>query len=101
MHYGLGGEITPTVGNNYFSRMTYRLGASYDDFPFMINNSPVKDVGINLGLALPVGGVSKLDVAIKIGKRGDLKASGIAEDYFKIYFGATFNDRWFIKRKFD
>ena len=104
MHYALGGELTPftSTGNNYFSRMTYRIGASYDDFPFLINGAPAKDVGINLGIALPVAGYSSLDIAVKLGKRGDLNANGIAENYFKLYFGATFNDgNWFIKRKFD
>ena len=103
MHYALGGEVSPyrSGGTNYFSRMTYRVGGAYDDFPFLINGRPAKDVGINLGVALPVAGFSSLDVAVKFGKRGDIGTNGITEDYFKIYFGATFNDQWFIKRRFD
>jgi len=103
MHYAVGAEVTPftNVATNYFGKMTYRIGASYDDFPFLINGNPAKDVGINLGIALPVAGWSSIDVAVKFGKRGDISTNGITEDYFKIYFGATFNDRWFQKRKFD
>ena len=104
MHYAVGGEFTPntTSASNYLGRITYRGGLSYDDFPYLLGNgSAVKDVGINVGLALPVGGISSLDIAFKVGRRGDLKINGVAEDYFKIYFGATFNDRWFIKRRFD
>lgn len=105
MHYGLGGEFTPyTLTKSYLSRITYRAGATYDDFPYLIpvvQGGPAKDVGINLGISLPVSTYSSIDLAVKVGKRGDLKTNGIAEDYFRIYFGATFNDIWFYRRKFE
>jgi hypothetical protein len=103
MHYAVGGEIVPYrgTGNNYFSRMIYRAGFSYDDFPFLVGNKPVKDVGINLGIAFPVSGYSSLDIALKVGKQGNIGTNGISENYIKIYFGATLNDRWFLKYRTD
>jgi len=62
---------------------------------------PVNDFGINFGLSMPVSRFSSLDLAFKIGKRGNLLENTIEENYFKIYFGVTFNDQWFIKRRFD
>ncbi len=99
----LGTEFTPdpTQLGGYLKRMTYRTGISYDKYPYLINGSIVRDFGINFGFSMPVSRISSLDFAIKVGKRGDVKVNTIEENYFKIYFGMTFNDQWFIKRRFD
>jgi len=98
----LGTEFTPdvTAMTSYLKRMTYRTGVSYDKYQYLINGMPVKDFGINFGLSLPTSR-SSLDFAVKIGKRGNLQDNTIEENYFKIYFGATFNDQWFIRRRFE
>lgn len=98
----LGGELTPDPfgGDNYFKGLTYRTGVSVEQYPFLANNNPVKDVGINFGFSLPAGR-SSIDMAFEYGKRGNKADNLLDEKYFKIYFGITFNDQWFIKRKFD
>jgi hypothetical protein len=98
-----GFEITPdrTALSNYLKRMTYRTGVSYENYPFLANGNTVQDFGITFGLSLPVNRISSLDLAMKWGKRGDKALNSIEETYFKIYFGITFNDQWFIKRRFD
>jgi hypothetical protein len=99
----LGFELTPNPGSldNYLKRATYRTGVSYSTSPYLVNGNSVNDFGINFGLSLPVSRVSSLDLALKFGKRGDLQTNTIEESYIKFYFGVTFNDQWFIKRKFD
>ncbi|HCM74766.1 MAG TPA: hypothetical protein DIS90_00170 [Cytophagales bacterium] len=101
--FSLGGKITPDAGslNNYLKRVTYRTGVSLSEAPYLINGNVLKDFGINFGLSLPVSRISSLDLAFKVGKRGDLLTNSIEENYFKLYFGVTFNDQWFIKRRFD
>ncbi|HEY3401947.1 MAG TPA: hypothetical protein VGK59_01090 [Ohtaekwangia sp.] len=98
----LGGELTPDpFGDKYLKRVTYRAGVSVEQYPFLANNNnKVKDLGASIGLSLPAGR-SSLDLAFKWGKRGDKAETLLEETYFKIYFGITFNDQWFIKRKFD
>ena len=97
----VGGETTPdAISASFFKRITYRVGTSMEQYPFMANNNVVKDLGINFGFSLPAG-QSSVDFAFKYGKRGNKADNILEEDYFKIYFGITFNDRWFIKRKFD
>jgi hypothetical protein len=98
----LGGEFTPDpmALESYFSRVTYRTGVSIEQYPFLANSKEVKDIGINFGFSLPAGR-SSLDLAFKVGKRGDKAQNVLEESYFKVYFGITFNDQWFIKRKFD
>jgi hypothetical protein len=97
----LGAETTPDVlSEKFIKRTTYRAGVSMQQYPFMANGNTVKDIGINFGLSLPAGR-SSLDLAFKYGKRGNKTDNILEENYFKIYFGITFNDQWFIKRKFD
>ena len=99
----LGGEFTPnaTSPGSYLKRITYRTGVNIDQYPYLVNGNTLKDFGINFGLSLPVSRISSLDLGVKIGKRGDLGLNKIEENYFKLYFGVTFNDQWFIKRRFD
>lgn len=99
----VGGEIIPDPFDteNYLKRMTYRAGVSMEENPFLANGNLVKDIGINFGFTLPAGRYNSVDVAFKYGKRGDKAENILEENYFKIYFGITFNDQWFIKRRFD
>lgn len=98
----LGGEFTsdPYALENYLKRVTFRAGFTYQEYPYYANAARVKDYGINLGFSLPAGR-SSVDVAAQIGRRGDMAVNVLEETYFRIFFGITFNDQWFIKRKFD
>jgi hypothetical protein len=101
---GFGFEIMPKPEDftNYLNRITYRIGATYERSPFMVNGNLLNDIGGTFGFSLPVSQISTLDLGIKIGKRGVVSQNLIEENYFRIYFGITFNDRlWFIKRKFE
>ena len=98
-----GYEVTPDPVSlsNYLKRLTYRTGVSLENCPYLANGNAVKDFGITFGVSLPVGRVSSLDLALKVGKKGDKTLNSIEENYLKLYFGLTFNDQWFIKRRFD
>ncbi len=98
-----GFEYTPDRNSlsNYLKRMTYRTGVSVENAPILANGNTVKDFGITFGVSLPVNRISSLDLALKWGRKGDKAVNAIEENYFKIYFGITFNDQWFIKRRFD
>jgi hypothetical protein len=98
----LGGEFTPDqlAMNNYLKRITYRIGFNNEKSPFSVNNKQLKDFGINFGFSMPTGR-SSLDWAFRIGKRGDKSENVLEETYYKVYFGITFNDQWFVRRRFD
>ena len=91
----------PTSLSSYLRRATYRTGVSLENYPYLVNGNTVKDFGITFGLSLPVSRISRLDLALKVGKKGDKTLNTIEENYLKLYFGLTFNDQWFIKRRFD
>ncbi|MFY0600819.1 MAG: hypothetical protein JXR03_14185 [Cyclobacteriaceae bacterium] len=99
----LGAEYTPNYQNvkNYFARAKYRLGFSYKESPYILNDKKINDFGINFGLALPMINASSLDLGFKFGVKGTTKNDLIRENYFQFVLGATMNDRWFIKRRYD
>jgi hypothetical protein len=97
-----GGELTPdTYSSNYLKRVSYRAGASWEQLPYKAGGNGLSDLGMTLGLSLPAG-TSSLDLGFKFGKRGSVSENIIGENYFRVFFGVTVNDRmWFIRRKFD
>ncbi|MTI22157.1 hypothetical protein E1176_14090 [Fulvivirga sp. RKSG066] len=99
----LGGEYTPDPSSvsSYLKRVTYRLGLSYENTPYVIDGNQVKDFGINFGWSLPVSRFSSLDMAFKYGQRGKISETRLDEEYFRFTLGVNFNDQWFIKRKYD
>lgn len=100
---GIGFEIIPNYDDvdSYISRIRYRVGFRYEELPYLVNGQKVNDIGINFGWALPIRGVSTLNMSCKIGKRGSTDNSLIEENYFKFALGATINDRWFVRRKYN
>jgi hypothetical protein len=102
---GIGAEIIPRVEDftNYLNRIIYRVGFSYEKSPITVfGNNPLTDIGGTFGFSFPVSSISTVDLGVKIGKRGVISQNSFEENYFRIYFGVTFNDRlWFIKRKFE
>jgi hypothetical protein len=107
----LGGEWTPdpVAAENFLKRVTYRLGFNYEKTPYNapfpnaeknISGFPVYDYGATFGLSVPAGR-SSLDLALKYGKRGDKTQNLLEETYFRVSFGITFNDTWFIKSRYD
>ncbi|HTH55984.1 MAG TPA: hypothetical protein VL728_08045 [Cyclobacteriaceae bacterium] len=101
---GIGFEYLPQADDftNYLRRITYRLGASYEQSPILVNSNYLTDKGASFGFSFPVNNISTIDLGVKVGRRGVLSQNLLEENYFRVYFGITFNDRlWFIKRKFD
>jgi hypothetical protein len=98
-----GFELTPnpTSLSSYLKVITYRTGVSFEEYPYLINGNALRDFGTNFGLSLPVARGCSVDLSGRWGTRGNIETNTIEETYFKIYFGVTFNDRWFIKRRFD
>jgi hypothetical protein len=96
-----GGELTPDAySTNYLKRLTYRTGVSMEQLPYLANGNKVQDIGINFGLSIPAGR-SSLDLGFRYGKRGNRADNLFEESYIRVFFGVSFNDNWFIKRKFD
>lgn len=102
--YVLGAEFIadPMDVRSYLKRITWRVGASFEEKPYILQDTQINEIGINFGWTLPVSRFSSLDFGLMIGNRGTTSNNLVKENFFKVYFGATFNDnRWFIRPKFN
>ena len=99
----VGAEWTPDWDNvnSYFSRAKYSIGFNRTRLPYIVNDQALTDFGINFGASFPVSSLSSLDLGFKWGQLGEATNGLVRENYFEIVLGATINDRWFIKRRYD
>jgi hypothetical protein len=100
----IGGEYTPNANNirNYFSRVTYRLGFYYGNDYLNLNNNTLPYYGITAGTSLPFRrSLSKLHFSLDVGRLGTTANNLLQETYIRFTLGISFNDRWFIPRKYD
>lgn len=100
----LGGELTPNPDNdrNFWSRVTYRVGVYYGTDYIKLNNTQLVDYGITIGGSLPFKrAFSHLHTSLDIGRLGTLSNNLVEETYVRFTLGLSFNDKWFVKRKYD
>ena len=108
----VGGYFIPNYSSitNYWKRMAFRAGFRQEISGIMINNTSLEETGISFGVSLPLGGYysaanvagySSLNIGFELGKRGVNTNGLIAENYWSIRLGASLNDLWFIKRKYN
>ena len=87
--------------NSYLSRVTYRAGLRYEKTGLAVNGESINDMGVSLGLGLPLYGGSNLNIGAEYGQKGTTSANLVKENYLNIFISLSINDRWFIKRKYD
>ena len=92
--------------SNYYKRIMYRCGASYNDGYLDIKNTALTSYALTAGLGLPVGigrfdDLAVVNLSVQYGKMGSLTNNLLQEDYWRFVLGFTFNKRWFIKYKYD
>jgi hypothetical protein len=102
----VGGEYVPDhlSYNKYYNRIRYRFGAYYKQDPREVAGKQLNDVGISIGMGLPLvlprQQTSALHLALELGRLGT--GSVIEENYWKVSLGYTLNDNsWFFKRRFE
>lgn len=93
------------IGNGaYFKRMMYRVGARYNTGYVFLNGNHIGEQAVSAGLGLPVGRYRMftiVNISAEYGKAGTLTNNLVQEKFIRIVAGFTFNDRWFIKQKYD
>lgn len=101
--YALGGYYLPNYNSftSYMSRITYRAGLKYEKIGLIVNNESIKDIGMSLGAGIPVpGSFSNVNFGIEFGKRGTVSSNLVQENYVNFSLSFSFNDKWFVKSKF-
>ncbi|HLU17213.1 MAG TPA: hypothetical protein VKZ76_04095 [Edaphocola sp.] len=107
---GLGGEVLPNpkaTMKQYFSAITYRLGAYYGMDYLRINNTDINYWGMTVGAMLPFRPSPNseqhgaLNFALDFNNRGTLD-NGLAREFTtRFTVGLKLNASWFQRRKYE
>lgn len=97
----LGGEITPDMYGKYWEKMSYRLGANYDNGYIYLNGKRINKMGLSLGMSMPIKKIgTSVNLSFECGKMGTKDNSLISRTYYSIGLSITAKDKWFVKRKY-
>jgi hypothetical protein len=99
----VGGEYIPNYQNRAFlSRVRYRAGLHYSNSYLRIDDAGYNEMGAGIGLGLPlIDNRSYLNLSFEYVKIKPEVRPLIDEQYFRLTVNYTFNERWFLKLKFD
>ncbi len=100
----VGGEYTPSNVTNakYFQRVTYRLGFYTGLDPVRLRSTDLTYYAGTIGLSLPFKRTTdRVHTSFEIGRRGTNAGGLIKENFVRFSVGLSFNDRWFVKRRYD
>ncbi|MEN9446918.1 MAG: hypothetical protein RJA25_207 [Bacteroidota bacterium] len=110
-----GGEFLPNDKNfsKFFSRLKYRAGFNYAQTNININGKAINEFGINFGIGIPLlitvanddGLLQKalvyaFSVGFEAGSRGTTENNLVRENFYRLKFGISLSDKWFVKRKY-
>ncbi|MEO6883475.1 MAG: hypothetical protein ABI199_05575 [Bacteroidia bacterium] len=111
MRASLGAQYVPNamtdLPNTFWQHVNYRAGIRYSKTFLDIGNTPLNDYSFSLGLGFPIGphrvnySFSMLNIGFEYGQLGTTNNNLLKENYYKLTLGFTFDDKWFIKPKFD
>ncbi len=103
----LGGEYSPeqTKIHKHYSKVTYRFGVYYGTDYLNIDNTQLPVYGVTFGGSLHFKATHfswvNLHTSFDIGRLGVLQNNLSQQTYVRFTLGISFNDRWFIPRKYD
>ena len=86
---------------SFWKRVVYRFGIKNEKKSIIVNNLPINQFSLNLGVGLPLAGLSKANVGIEFGQIGEENSLILKENYFSLRLGLSLNDIWFIRRKYN
>ena len=103
----VGGGITPDINavNNYWKRVTFRAGFYTGQDIIRLNGTSLKRTAATVGIGYPLrrtnNSIGQINATLEFGRRGTLNNGLVREGFTRFSFGFTFNDKWFIKRRYD
>ena len=95
--YGIGIEILPKIGSDksFWEGLTYRMGFSYDNSIFKLNDEYVNNYAANVGVGIPLNNENAIDVGVTVGTRGKANTGFVKDNYIKLSLGLNFGEFWF------
>lgn len=89
---------------DFFKRAFYRVGGRYNTGYLFLKGNHINEYAVSAGIGLPVGRYrvsTVVNLTAEYGVAGTTQNSLIQEKFLRFVVGFTFNDRWFVKPKYD
>jgi hypothetical protein len=102
--FKLGGYFIPRYNDpvSYFKRIVYRAGIRYEESGLEYQGEDINEFGISFGLGLPAGRVfTNANLGVEYFERGTTSNNLIQENFISVFLSFSFNDKWFIKSKYN
>ncbi|MBZ9652164.1 lipid outer membrane transport protein FadL-like protein [Psychroflexus montanilacus] len=102
--FKLGGFYVPRYNDpvSYFKRVVYRAGIRYEESGLEYQGEDINEFGISFGLGLPAGRVfTNANLGVEYFERGTTSNNLIQENFISVFLSFSFNDKWFIKSKYN
>jgi hypothetical protein len=102
----IGAQFRPVPKGNYFSNVAYRLGFfAGNDYIYL--NQKLPQFGATLGFGFPLRNFNRtnnqatvINLALEYIKRGN-NDNLLKENLFRVSFGFSLSDLWYLKKKYD
>lgn len=104
LNIALGGQFTPnhTSISGYWKRVSYRMGARYEQTYLQLFGQQINEFGISFGLGLPLPRtLTTIDLSAEVGRRGTIQNNLIQETFVNLTVGVSIYERWFEKRRYN
>ncbi len=102
-HYKVGLEFIPNKYDirYYMKRVTYRLGAYYDQSYLKVGGEQINAAGVTVGMSLPIYRMyNAVNIAVDFGQRGSVKNNLVRERYVQFILNISLHDIWFMKYRY-
>lgn len=85
----------PNRSADFEDKITYKLGAFFQNEYYKINGEQISEMGFSFGASFPLSISSIIDAGFVLGKRGTSN-SGLIEEYFgRMYVDISIGENWF------
>jgi hypothetical protein len=104
MNIALGGQFTPNHSSisGYWKRVSYRMGARFEQTYLQLYGQQINEFGISFGLGLPLPRtLTTIDISAEVGRRGTTEKNLIQETFVNLTLGVSIYERWFEKRRYN
>jgi hypothetical protein len=99
----IGGSYTPNYSSNrLFSRMTFSLGAHFEQTHLFLQGEHLKKFGVNLGLLFPLKrSKTGFGIILEYGQLGTTNYNLIKENYFMATINIRIHEKWYQRTKLE
>ena len=97
-HLGAGLELSAKRERRapLLRRVDWRMGFSYQNTGYRYNGMDIFQYAIHLGTGIPFFfGYNRLDVALRMGSRGNRNMKNVYENFIELNFGVSLGEKWF------